>query len=138
MSKCLRFKHKHRKHACHEDYGCAREANGPARPNILRYARGRVGAARGRAVACRGRGRAAGRAQLKHLAATVATSGSRTRLGDRQETSGGTAKGKMRRRKFADFLLHVFPRIFYSEVQKLKNIKLSIFCFSSLSPHFFR
>jgi hypothetical protein len=95
MSKCLRFTHKHRKHACHEDYGCAREAYGPARPNILRCARGRVGVARGRVGAARGRGRAAERARLKHLAATVATSGGRTRLGDRQETSGRTVKGKM-------------------------------------------
>ncbi len=98
MSKCLRFTHKHRKHACHEDYDYAREANGPARPNILRCARGRVRAVRGRAVAARGRALAAGCAQFKHLTASVATSGSRTRLGDRQETSGGTAKGKMRRR----------------------------------------
>jgi hypothetical protein len=123
MSNCLRFTHKHRKHACHEDYDCAREANGPARPNILRYARGRVGVARGRAVAARGRGGAAGRAQLKHLAVSVATSGSRTRHGDRQETSGGTVKGKMinEEGKFPDFLLHVIPHIFYvccSEIEE--------------------
>jgi hypothetical protein len=91
MSKCLRFTHKHRKHACHEDYDGARKADSPSRPNILRCALGRVGAARGRLGTCQGR---AG-AQLKHLAVSVATSGSRTRLGDRQETSGGTVKGKM-------------------------------------------
>jgi len=96
MSKCLRFTHKHRKHASNEDYDGAREADSPSRRNILRYALGRVRAARGRAVAARGRaGTCRGRAgaQLKHLAAPVATSGDRTRHGDRQETSGGTAKG---------------------------------------------
>jgi hypothetical protein len=122
MSKCLRFKHKHRKHACHEDYDGAREADGPARPNILRHARGRVGAVRGRAVAARGRGRAAGRARFNHLAISVATSGSGTGLGDRQETSGGTVKGKIRRRKFADFLLHVIiPHIFYAGCSEIEE-----------------
>ncbi len=119
--KCLRFRFHHRKHACHEDYG-------PARLFVLRYARGRVGAARGRAVAARGRalaarGRAvaAERARVKHLAASVATSGDRTRHGDRQETSGGTVKGKMRRRKFAGFLLTVFPRIFYVRCSEIEE-----------------